>query len=170
MKLKNRTSVNNSNVAIMVSYSFLGSLFLAIIALIYFNLRSTSSSAGNVTPKENTIKRSGNDFRILQNGKVIDPIMGIGVNTEGIFEIQIRPGVDLKKIKTKPIAVEVSIVRGHEKVGTVKFNDINEVKSKNLSEWMTSNYVPRDKMAIELFNTILEPTESVKVYSLAAVY
>jgi hypothetical protein len=170
MKLKNRTSVKNSNVAIMISYSFLGSLLLSIIALIYFNLRSTSSSASNITPKENTVKRSGNDFRILQNGKPIDPIMGIGVNAEGIFEIQIRPGVELRKIKTKPIAAEISILRGQEKVSTIKFNDIIEVKAKNLSEWMNNNYVPRDKMAIELFNTILEPTESVKVYSLAAVY
>jgi DNA-binding transcriptional regulator YiaG len=170
MKLKNRVRVQNTNRAIALSYSFLGALLLGVLALVYFNIKSTNLSAANIAPGEGVVKRTANDFRVLQNGKPIDPLMGISVNADGNFEIQIRPGVDLKKTKTKPIGSEISILRGGTKISTKSFADINEVKTQNLGEWIKSNYQPKDKLAIELLNTTLEPSDAVKVYSMAAVY
>lgn len=169
MKLKNRVNVKNSSSQILVSYGFLGSIVIGLLTLMYFNFSSSISFATDHKSKE-SVKATGNDFRILQNGTPIMPIMGVAVNSKGIFNIQVRTGIDIIKNHSKPLSTEVSIIRDQLKLDSLRFNDINELKSKDLQPWIKSHYQMGDKIAIELFNTVLEEGQSVKVYSLASVY
>lgn len=170
MKLVNRTTVRNNNTAIMVSYSFLATLIVGLIALLYFNISGSDSMANDVVKKEMKKKATAKDFRILQNGSPIIPVMGVGTNLQGVFEIQVRSGVELKKDIAKPISAEVALLRGENELSKVKFASVKELKSKDLQPWINSNFQTGDKIAIRLMNTVLEPEESTKVYSLAPIY
>ena len=169
MRLKNNISVKNVTAHVIVLYTCLGAIIIGLLAFIYFNSRVTTSFATD-HPTQDKPKTSGKDFRILQNGKPLDPIMGVAINSEGIFDLQVRMGVDLKKIKSRPLAAEVSVLRGGTKVSSLVFEDVKDLKSKNLQSWINSNYRAGDKLSIQLLNTILEPGQSTKVYSLASVY
>jgi hypothetical protein len=173
MKLKNRISVANKMSPLLIAYCYLGTLIVGTIALVYFNTNSSTSYATDHPtngPTKNTLSVSGKDFRILQNGAPIHPVMGVAVNSSAIFDIQIKNGIDLKKVKTKPLAAEVSIVRGDKKVNSMKFENVAEMKNKNLQDWIKEQFQPGDKLSIELQNTLLSPTDAVKVYSLAMAY
>jgi hypothetical protein len=172
MKLKNRMSVANKISPLFIAYSYLGALIVGTVALVYFNTNSSQSYATD--PKSSQGQTASNvsakDYRILQNGTPIHPIMGIAVNTTAVFDLQVKNGIDLKKEKNKPLAAEISILRGSTKVNSIKFENIVDMKEKNLQEWINGQFQPGDKLAIELQNTVLNPTDAIKVYTLAAAY
>jgi hypothetical protein len=173
MKLKNRISVANKMSPLFIAYSYLGALIVGTVTLVYFNTNSSHSYATD-HPKnsqaQSTVNVSAKDYRILQNGTPIHPVMGIAVNTSAVFDLQVRSGIDLKKEKNKPLAAEISILRGATKVTSLKFENVAEMKTKNLQEWINQQFQPGDKLCIELQNTVLSPNDAMKVYTLATAY
>lgn len=168
MKLKNKAYV--TNMANLLEGIQVGIGVNLLLAFTFFFLTVSVSSAHNKPTKDHKEKVTGDVFRILQNGEPVIPIMGVAVNSEGIFQIQVRRGIELKKIKEKPIEVEIAIVRGEKKIGSKKFSDINSLQLQNLRSWLESNFQEGDKFSIELFNTVLDSDQAIKTYSLARVY